>query len=58
MTVGQVAAGGPGRGAVGRVLDPAAATDPDGHDLPAARMFVGLTWHVILATGLTLALGR
>ena len=37
MAVGQAAAGGPGGWMLGRVLDPLLATDPRGHDLPAAQ---------------------
>src|SRR5918999_3603233 len=55
MTVGQLAAGGPGGGTLGRVLRPLW----DLRTLSATiyllvSMFVGLTWHVVLAMGLTL----
>ena len=58
MTVGQLAAGGPGGGTLGRVLRPLW----DLRTLSATiyllvSMFVGLTWHVVLATGLTLGVG-
>ena len=58
MAVEQVAAGGPGGGAVGRVLAPLGQL----RTLTATiyllgAMFVGLTWHVILAVGLTLGVG-
>jgi signal transduction histidine kinase len=58
MTVEQVATGGPGGGAVGRVLAPLRQV----RTLTATiylllSMFVGLTWHVILAVGLTVGVG-
>ena len=54
MTVEQVAAGGPGGGAVRRALAPLGQV----RTLTATiylllSMFVGLTWHVVLAVGLT-----
>ncbi|HKP99236.1 MAG TPA: sensor domain-containing protein, partial [Actinomycetes bacterium] len=58
MTVEQVATGGPGGWTVGRVLEPLRQV----RTLTATiylllSMFVGLTWHVILATGLALGVG-
>ncbi len=58
MTVEQVATGGPGGGTVGRVLAPLRQV----RTLTATiylllSMFVGLTWHVILAVGLTVGVG-
>ncbi|HSK37488.1 MAG TPA: sensor domain-containing protein, partial [Actinomycetota bacterium] len=58
MTVGQLTAGGPGGGTLGRVLRPLW----DLRTLTATiyllvSMFIGLTWHVLLATGLTLGVG-
>ena len=58
MAVEQVATGGPGGGAVGRVLAPLGQL----RTLTATiyllgAMFVGLTWHVVLAVGLTLGVG-
>ena len=58
MTVEQVATGGPGGGTVGRALAPLRQV----RTLTATiylllSMFVGLTWHVILAVGLTVGVG-
>jgi signal transduction histidine kinase len=58
MAVEQVAAGGPGGGAVGRLLAPLGQL----RTLTATiyllgAMFVGLAWHVVLAVGLTLGVG-
>ena len=58
MAVEQVAAGGPGGGTVGRVLAPLGQL----RTLTATiyllgAMFVGLTWHVILAVGLAVGVG-
>jgi signal transduction histidine kinase len=58
MAIGQAAADGPGRWTVGRVLQP--LRQP--RTLTATiylllSMFVGLTWQVVLATGLTLGVG-
>ncbi|HZB59071.1 MAG TPA: sensor histidine kinase [Actinomycetota bacterium] len=58
MTVEQVATGGPGGGTVGRALAPLRQI----RTLTATiylllSMFVGLTWHVILAVGLTVGVG-
>jgi signal transduction histidine kinase len=58
MTVEQVATGGPGGWTVGRVLEPLRQV----RTLTATiylllSMFVGLTWHVVLATGLALGVG-
>jgi signal transduction histidine kinase len=58
MTVEQVAAGGPGGGAVRRALAPLGQV----RTLTATiylllSMFVGLTWHVVLAVGLTVGVG-
>ena len=58
MAIGQAAAGGPGRWTVGRVLDPLLRP----RTLTATiyllvSMFVGLTWHAVLATGLLLGVG-
>ena len=58
MTVEQVATGGPGDGAVRRALAPLG----DIRTLTATiylllSMWVGLTWHVVLAVGLTVGVG-
>jgi signal transduction histidine kinase len=58
MTVEQVAAGGPGGGAVRRVLAPLGQL----RTLTATiylllSMFVGLTWQVVVAVGLTVGVG-
>ena len=58
MAVEQVAAGGAGGGALRRVLAPLGQL----RTLTATiylllSMFVGLTWHVVLATGLTVGVG-
>src|SRR5918992_6034963 len=58
MAVEQAATGGPGAGSVGRVLDPLLRP----RTLTATiyllvSMFVGLTWHAVLATGLLLGVG-
>ena len=58
MTVEQVATGGPGGGTMGRALAPLRQV----RTLTATiylllSMFVGLTWHVILAVGLTVGVG-
>jgi signal transduction histidine kinase len=58
MAIGQAAEGGPGRWTVGRVLDPLLRP----RTLTATiyllvSMFVGLTWHAVLATGLLLGVG-
>ena len=58
MTVEQVATGGPGGGTVGRALAPLRQI----RTLTATiylllSMFVGLTWHVVLAVGLTVGVG-
>jgi hypothetical protein len=58
MAIGQAAAGGPGRWTLGRVLEPLLRP----RTLTATiylllTMFVGLTWHVVLAIGLTLGVG-
>jgi signal transduction histidine kinase len=58
MTVEQVATGGPGGGTMGRALAPLRQV----RTLTATiylllSMFVGLTWHAVLATGLLLGVG-
>jgi signal transduction histidine kinase len=58
MTVEQVAAGGPGDGAVRRALAPLGSL----RTLTASvylllSMWVALTWHVVLAVGLTVGVG-
>src|ERR671910_489651 len=58
MTVGQLTAGGPDGGTLGRGL----RALWDLRTLTATiyllvSMFVGLTWHVVLATGLTVGVG-
>ena len=58
MTVEQVATGGPGDGAVRRSLAPLGEIRTlTGTIYLLLSMWVGLTWHVVLAVGLTLGLG-
>jgi signal transduction histidine kinase len=58
MTVQQAADGRPGGGAVGRVLAPLLQPRTLTSTIYLlAAMFVGLTWHAILAVGLTLGVG-
>jgi signal transduction histidine kinase len=58
MTVEQVATGGPGDGAVRRALAPLGEIRTlTGTIYLLLSMWVGLTWHVVLAVGLTLGVG-
>ena len=58
MTVEQVATGGPGDGAVRRALAPLGELRTlTGTIYLLLSMWVGLTWHVVLAVGLTLGVG-